>query len=361
MKHTLLLKLTSILLFFVWACKNQDSPEPVLLPPSPSNATIETINLDKFPSNSLLSFSRLESLNPAVGSSHDEVSLRILNSGIDTLTISDLKLSDNISWKISTEGKVYNPSTKIILKPNAFVDVLLKFVADDDQGKVSGRVVILKEKLTIFSDADNAREKVINLYGLWQDNAEGSKEPYTQEIIEVFGLKTQTGFTNRNTTHSEPLADEVYASYFLRADNTKPIYIRQLSAHHSCCTATEAIYWQAKGSGNPRNQALRHDKVDGQTILPRKINTLAIGEATFNTNKAFSISISDDSTDPNRNAYKDFDYKGNPFRGVRVWKARDFEGNIIPNAYIFSHDYLSAEANFDYNDNVYYISNIKPE
>lgn len=360
MKISLLHTLLCIFLI-VSACKNQDSPDPILPPPPPSNAKIETINLDKFPSNELLSFSRVESVSPSTGNNHDEVTLRIRNTGIDTLTISNLQLSDNISWKISLSGKSYNPSAKIIILPDASVDVLLKFVADDDQGKVSGRVVVLKEKLTIFSDADNAREKVINLYGLWQDYAEGMGEPYTQEIMDVFGLKTQTGFTLRNSTHSGPLADEIYSSYFLRADNAQPIYVRQLSAHHSCCTATEAIYWQAKGGGNPRNQILRHDKVDGQTILPRKNNSLAIGEATFNTNKAFSISISDDSSDPARNGYQKADYMGNLFRGVRVWKARDFEGNIIPNTYIFSHDYLSAEANFDYNDNVYYITNIKPE
>jgi hypothetical protein len=86
-----------------------------------------------------------------------------------------------------------------------------------------------------------------------------------------------------------------------------------------------------------------------------------VSEANFSPNQAFSISISDDSTDPNRNGYKELDAKGNLFRGARVWKVRDFEGNIIPNAYLISHDYLLAESNFDYNDNVYYLSNIKPE
>ena len=44
---------------------------------------------------------------------------------------------------------------------------------------------------------------------------------------------------------------------------------------------------------------------------------------------------------------------------VRFWVARDREGKIIPDTYIMAMDY--AGINYDYQDNVYLVSNIKPE
>jgi hypothetical protein len=47
---------------------------------------------------------------------------------------------------------------------------------------------------------------------------------------------------------------------------------------------------------------------------------------------------------------------------MRIWKARDADGNIIPNAYIIGADYLGTSyTNYDYQDNVYYVSNVRPE
>src|SRR5262249_50583970 len=43
---------------------------------------------------------------------------------------------------------------------------------------------------------------------------------------------------------------------------------------------------------------------------------------------------------------------------VRFWVARDAAGNIIPNAYFMAMDYSGI--NYDYQDNVYLITNIKP-
>jgi hypothetical protein len=77
----------------------------------------------------------------------------------------------------------------------------------------------------------------------------------------------------------------------------------------------------------------------------------------------FSLRIHGDCTDPKRNEYdgtvvvKGVTYR---LRGARVWKARDSRGNLIPDAYLVSHDYLSDVANLDYNDNMYFVANLRP-
>ncbi|MDX5436384.1 MAG: choice-of-anchor D domain-containing protein, partial [Pontibacter sp.] len=74
----------------------------------------------------------------------------------------------------------------------------------------------------------------------------------------------------------------------------------------------------------------------------------------FSPSGPFGIKVSLSYTDRTRNV-------GGKI-GIRIWKAVDANGNIIPNTYIMAMDYLdSPSVNYDYNDNVYYVSNIKPE
>jgi hypothetical protein len=358
MKATLLKSIYLISsLVFCFSCKNSGDDEPIV----PSGATLQFTNLDKFPADDHLTFSRIE-IPWQNNANHDKVTLRLKNSGVNPLIISNLKLSDAKSWNILTVGgNTYIPETELNLAPNQSMDVVIKFVASFRQNIDEARAKLMQGQLKIISNADNARTQIIYLHAIWQPKGENGVEPYTQEIIEAHGFKTSTGFSVRNTQHASPIADEVYAAYWMRADNSKPIYVRQMAAYHSCCDNTEAIKWQAKGSPNTSTSILRHDKIDGQSLLPRKVTSLGFGEANFSPTKPFSLSIGDDNTNPELNSYKKTDGRGNLWRGVRAWVVKDWKGNVIPNTYIFSHDYLSSTANLDYNDNVYYISNIKPE
>jgi len=53
---------------------------------------------------------------------------------------------------------------------------------------------------------------------------------------------------------------------------------------------------------------------------------------------------------------------------VRVWPAYDRQGNLIPDTYIAAQDFagtemtpsISSTVNFDYQDNVYLLTNLKP-
>ncbi|MDO1446915.1 malectin domain-containing carbohydrate-binding protein [Rhodocytophaga aerolata] len=344
-----------------------------------SNAKLFVENLDKFPDNTRVTFSLIRepwrrSTSTPYNANHDTVTLRLHNKGFGSLRIDNLILSRPTSYKIlrlttPTGIFVIDPAKPLplpyTLASGKSIDVMISFVNDASLSVT--RIRILQDKLSIVSNDDASPVKEITLFGLLQNKGEGGNEPYAQEIIDAFGFKTKTGFTAKNSTHTAPLAnsDEIYSSYFLKADNTKPITVTQLGAYHGCCAQTESIRWEAKDGFTGSGYILTHTAIDAQSLLPRMNNSTRLpGTATFNPTVPFSLRIGGDCTDPARNSYKGTVTVNGvvyPMRGARIWKARDANSNIIPNAYFISHDYLSTTANLDYNDNLYYISNIKPE
>ena len=45
---------------------------------------------------------------------------------------------------------------------------------------------------------------------------------------------------------------------------------------------------------------------------------------------------------------------------VRFWPLKDRSGNVVPNAYLLAMDYSGNTINYDYNDNLYLVTNVKP-
>lgn len=128
-----------------------------------------------------------------------------------------------------------------------------------------------------------------------------------------------------------------------------------MGAYHQCCnTQTETIRWYAKGSGTYTG-IVTHIALDAQSLLPRKVKPATPADGSFSPTTAFGFRIGGkDHTDTLKNPERRI--------GIRVWKAIDGKGRIIPNAYIIANDYLGTDVtNYDYNDNMYYVSNIRPE
>ncbi len=328
-------------------------------PATPSNALLFAENLDRFPDNDDLVFSRVQIPWSRDGvnfnDNHDSVVLRLHSNGISPLIINGLSLSNDTTWRIEKlNGIAYDSATSFPLTINSggFADVLLRFTAQN-QGT---RVTVLHEILTIISNDDKYPGKSIFLHGLWQNSGEGIHEPYAQEIINAFGFKTSTGFNHTDPDHGDSTklkGDEIKPSFFVNADTSLPVSIRQMSAYHGCCTATERIMWYTKDS-TTLHTVFNHISQDGQSLLPRKSLAGNPAAASFKTATVFGFKIgSTDNSDASKNPNGEI--------GIRVWKAINSKGKIIPNTYIVSNDYLgSSSTNYDYNDNTYYISNIKP-
>lgn len=320
-------------------------------------------NLDKFPSNDDFAASRVQvpwSRDRIVyNTNHDTLRIRIYNKGTTPLVISQLSLSNTTDWKINALQRVaYTPATALPLTiiPGDFADLQVGFVAANHDN----RVHLLHDQLVISSNDRETPKKTISLHGLWQHQGEGSKEPTAQEMIDAFGFKTKTGFTATDPhrgANGRPKGDEVLTSYFVRVDETRPVTVRQMGAYHGCCNQSENLQWYLKGNRNALTTVVYHIPEDAQRILPRRNrqSNYAAAEGSFNPTGSFGFNVSNrDWTDtlltPGRKI------------GIRVWSAIDAKGLVIPDAYIIANDYLGTDAtNYDYNDNMYFVTNVRPE
>ena len=320
-----------------------------------SNALLIVDNPDKFPAGDNFVFSKIQTpwtRDSVYAASHDSLRLRLNNKGINSLTITNLVLSNSSAWKIDKiKGVKYVAGTSLPLTitSGTYADVIIKFIAVD----LAARVKVLHDTLTIISNDNKYPSKIIFLNGIWQKKAEGVNEPYAQEIINAFGFKTQTGFSQADPNNGDPSSplsgDEIRPSYFVSADKARPVSIVQIAAYHSCCnTAPATIYWYSKGSTSLKT-LLTPILPDGQTIMPRKVSPAAPADAVFSPTTSFGFKIGNkDYTDAAKNT-------GGKI-SVKVWKALDAKGNIIPNSFIIANG-----TNYDYQDNMYYVSNIRPE
>lgn len=318
---------------------------------------LDVENPDKFPANDVLVFSRIQTPwsrdHKTYNANHDTVTLKIYNKGSKTLIISKLTLSNTKTWQIQKlKGKAYNSSAlPLNIAPGSKIDLTLKFTATDQ----ASRVKVLHETLTIASN-DATPSKKISLNGIWQKKGEGSNEPWLKEVLDAFKFRTAVGYDHTDPDKGDPKklkGDEVLPRYFVRADKSKPVSVRQLSSYQGCCFATERIQWFAKGSSAFTTIATQII-VDAQTVLPRQSSGIGVG-GTFTPAGAFGFNVGNmNTTDPSKNPGKKL--------GTRVYKAVDAAGKIMPNSYILSNDYLGTPStNYDYNDNTYFVSNVKPD
>ncbi|TWR28857.1 T9SS type A sorting domain-containing protein [Mucilaginibacter pallidiroseus] len=318
-------------------------------------------NMDGFPSNDRLVFSliqvpwrRTSPDTTPYNANHDKVRLRINNKGTGKLRVTALNLTNLQDWKIVSIGTDTAATLPVSINAGTYTDVIINFRAKD----AGTRLKILNDTLTIISNDSIAPSKKVMLTGIWQKEGESTNEPFAQQLLNAFGFKSVVGYAaNDGSVDGKtrvPNSSEVNADYFVRADPSKPVTVVQLAAYHGCCSATESIRYFNKGSSSSSN-IFTHNPLDGQSILPRLIGSsvnLARGE--FNPTNTFGFRVGSSSSDRKQNF--------NGLIGIRVLKALDDKGNVIPNAYFLNGDYLGTSyTNYDYQDNIYYVENIRPD
>ena len=323
-----------------------------------SDLSIE--NPDNFPANDRFVFSRVQipwsrdALH--YNTNHDSLAVRIRNKGTGKLIITRLSLSVDTAWKfVKLKGVNFDSATSLPLTiaPGASADLTIRFTATD----AGTRVAILHDTLTIVSNDSGAPSKPVYLSGLWQKQGEGDNEPYLQEIIDAFGFKTRTGFGHSDPDKGDTTklkGDEIRPSFFVQADTTRPVQVTQIASYHTCCTKTEFISWYSKGI-SILHSVLVHSATSAQSLMPRKNGSANPAAATFVPTGTFGFKVGySDNTDASQDSAGRI--------GIRVLKVLDADGNIVPNSYIISSDYLANSfTNSDYNDNTYFVTNIAPE
>jgi hypothetical protein len=190
-------------------------------------------------------------------------------------------------------------------------------------------------------------------------------EPSLPTVVNsVFNYQTQLLYAGQQLNragHVETAGEEVLSPYWRRADPTKLVTVRQLDAYHNQGN-TATIYWYQRG-GNVLRPIFTHAGIDGQTVLPHLNGSTTLPAAgSFSPAAVFGFKIDSEWSDDTLNdqtADHNNGCTGACGHHVRFWPARDRAGARIADAWIVAMDYSGI--NYDYNDNVYLVTNMTPE
>jgi hypothetical protein len=320
--------------------------------PTSSAGQIAVTNRDGVPFPDRLAFNRIGSLtNPPSNGVHDRVVLRISNTGSGPLHINGLALTG--PWQL-----VSPPTLPATIAAAGQLDVTVRFVATSGS-TASGT-------LTIASDDASTPSQAIQLRGYWQSISEGGQEPPLPTVVNsVFGYGTailNSGQTLARAGRIEAAGEEVLSPYWDRADTSKPVTVRQLDAFHTQGNVA-TISWYSRG-GTALNTIFSHSGVDGQSLLPRlNGSSTAPAAGSFTPAAVFGFKVDTEWSDDAKNDQTADHTNGCPAgpcgHHMRFWPARDRAGTRIADTWIVAMDYSGI--NYDYNDNVYLVGNMKPD
>ena len=324
-----------------------------------------------FPSDDFFSFSRIlypKSSTGVILPTSESTQMRIHNSGGSDLKITKLTTTNTANFKISG---VSIPSTGLIVAAGKYITVTVNFVTADGDPKR-----LINENLVITSNAENAGSVNVTFRGAYMKYPEGGSEINAMQVFQSFGFKTEMGkdatgrYIVRPSSDYPKAADVIAGKHgdlvlspqYVQADPSKPVQVLHLAAFHG------------PGDGMTRMLGRKQVLVGGvqinhgtkyhQTLLPNASNTTQqkTGITTPKLDQPVKIEIAGFKTvggTPN-GELKD------QILGVRMYKVLDQNGKIVPNAYIGLMDYIGTGCgqgshNCDWNDNVVYFSNIRPE
>lgn len=307
---------------------------------------IGTENLDGWPAPDRLAFNRFQQGDPNFPNTtaHTQAKLRIRNSGSSTLSISSLAVSGPFSILSST-----GPLT---IAAGKFSDVLVQFNGGSTTGYKTGT-------LTINSNDADESVKSVNLAGYFQRKPEGGFEsPLAPLVNNVYGFTTNivnAGQSINTGGQAIAVGDEVMSGYWQRAYPTDPVIVRQLHAFHT--QGNVAVFqWYLQSNSGTRHTLFTSAADDAQTLFPRQEGSSAPAGGSFTANTPFGFRVDNEWSDDTKNVQE---HPGGGWgHHVRFYPLRDTYGNLVPNTYLMVMDYNGI--NYDYNDNMYVISNIKP-
>jgi hypothetical protein len=312
-----------------------------------SNARVTLQNLDGAPYDDRMVFSTIASKGTNVV--HDHATLRIKNTGTDPLHVTGLPIAG--PFQITSP-----PTLPATVAVGGQLDLTVQFTA------TSGRVS--NGTLTVQSDDPTAPNVAVQLSGYWQSVPENGQEPSLVEIAGMMGYRTTIVGPNQQLDQNgfvTAIGDEVLAPYWQRTDTTKPVTVRQLASFHTQNT-TATLYWFNKGAPSALNTLFSSAATDAQTLLPHLYNGGTNPAAgSFSPAGTFGLRVDGEISDPtlnNATPDKNAGCPGPCGHHMRFWALKDRTGAVVPNTYLMSIDYQGI--NYDYNDNVYLISNMQP-
>jgi hypothetical protein len=332
-----------------------------------SRPVLGFVSIDGIEDPRTLAFNRIEFENQTIGNDvHDTSRVRLVNTGNKDLLIYSLSIIGEDAAAFSIIG---GPSGATTIARGASLDVTVRFNATS--GDLSTAF------LTVESNDKQRRYTSLKLNGFWQSHSEMnaqnvSQEPSLAEIFRTFGFGT-VAVSNGQDINTKgaptPVGDEVLNAYWKSADASRPVSIRQIAGFHQQGTSSEVAWYQqgkpfyypsdprypgASANGD-QNTLFRTNINDGQSLYQRKQNSTDPARSSFTTNTTFGFRIDGEFSDDSLNNRVTGDEGAHH---MRFYPLRDAGGNFVPNSYLMTMDFASI--NFDYNDNIFVISNIRP-
>ena len=333
-----------------------------------------------FPADDYYTFYRLG--NPGEARFLDSNIMRLHNTGTGNLLITEVVISDlnDFTYQIVSRNGQSN-DLPLNIAPGDYRDLNIRFIGTTGTGSNG----MFKESIKIFSNADNGLE-VGNavLHAGYAPQPEGGDEINAQEVIDAFGFKTSIlSIVNDNGTVTPPNpvpyspsdnyptaeninlgyeGDLVLSSNFVQADPNKPVVGVQLGAFSGPGEAG-AKFIRVNGNNTVANMNFNHASEYYSTLRPLGNNNSEVVnyDSANSISEAFRIQLAYYNTSGTNFS------NGQPtMLGVRLYKVRDRDGNIVPNEYIAIEDFIGSgcgvgSSNCDWNDNVFYFINIRPQ
>lgn len=304
-------------------------------------------NSDPAPSNSRIVLSRIQTPADSFQRTHDQTTVRLTNTGGTSFSVDSIVATTN-----GTTTKAFTASSPwaipFRLAAGAAVDITVKFTATF--GAWYGGNLAVNSSLGT---------KNVELVGYWQQYSEHNLEPRLPDLVSHFGYTTvmPSAIYSRGA-YVAYSKDEVLTPYWTRFDTTQPARVTQLAAWHGyASSATFRTF--PKGSPSSYSTVLTTLKFDAQSALPRN-SAWGKGTATFSPSGTFGLILDAEYSDPKLNNSAIDKTNGcmaaQCGQHVRVFKA--VGGGAPANSYIVVDDIQGI--NYDYQDNVYLVSNIKP-
>ncbi len=330
-------------------------------PGSPNAPLLGLQDLNALPGSSTMIFNRIQNPNATLGDIvHDTGVLQINNSGGSALTISSYNLSS--AWTL-----VSPPAFPLTIPAGSSQDLTIKFIATSEPSHPYNQTNdiyqpnnggVYNGTLTLNSNDPIDPTKAVSLAGWWQNQSENSEEPSLQSIINLmigYGTNINPTPTPHLTEGSTAVyyGEEVVSPYWTIADPSQPVSVRQIDAFHTQGN-TSTLYWFPQGTTTTHKLFTTATDV-GQSLFPYLYGTTTPAGATFTPTGPFGFNVDGAWSVDSMNSGG-----GGAGHHVRFFPVRDSAGNIVPGTYLMAMDYGVTPENYDFQDNVYLVSNVQP-
>lgn len=331
------------------------------------SATLTLVNPSVLPASDRLIFNYIQHPDTNVPNVvHDRQTLQITNTGDSPLIISSMVINGPWQFLDAPAGGY----TNVTVNPGTPLNVNLQFTQrslpahsfnETNYTTNPNGGAEIDGSLTINSNDATTPSKIVTLAGWWQNESNNNAEPSLQTLTNLMA-----GYqTNINPTPTPNLpqpngaqlyGNEIYSASWSAADPSKSVQIQEFASFHTQGNSAR-VYWYS--AANQNSHSLFTDPgAQGQTVLPT-LSGGGLAQASFNPGGAFGLRVDDEySNDAINVAAGNTGGGGHHFR---FFPLVDQNGNTVANTYLVAMDYgvLQAE-NFDFQDNAFIVSNIRP-